>query len=137
MIQSLLPAIYPLLKNSFHLDFGQIGLITATNQVIASVLQPVVGFYTDKRPQPYSLPIGMGFTLAGLLLLSMAGSFPMILLAAGMVVIGSAVFHSESSRMARIASGGQHGFAQSIFPVGSNAWAATWPLPWSFVDVPT
>src|SRR5258706_1673699 len=136
MIQSLLPAIYPLLKNSFHLDFGQIGLITATNQVIASVLQPVVGFYTDKRPQPYSLPIGMGFTLAGLLLLSMAGSFPMILLAAGMVGIGSAVFHPESSRVARMASGGQHGFAQSIFQVGGNAGAATGPLLAAFIVLP-
>src|ERR1700693_2154633 len=136
MIQSLLPAIYPLLKNSFHLDFGQIGLITATSQVIASVLQPVVGFYTDKRPQPYSLPIGMGFTLAGLLLLSMAGSFPMILLAAGMVGIGSAVFHPESSRVARMASGGQHGFAQSIFQVGGNAGSATGPLLAAFIVLP-
>jgi len=136
MIQSLMPAIYPLLKNSFHLDFGQIGLITATNQVIASVLQPVVGFYTDKRPQPYSLPVGMGFTLVGLLLLSVAGSFPMILLAAGMVGIGSAVFHPESSRVARMASGGQHGAAQSIFQVGGNTGSATGPLLAAFVVLP-
>ena len=136
MIQSLLPAIYPLLKNSFHLDFGQIGLITATNQLIASALQPVVGFYTDKRPQPYSLPIGMGFTLAGLLLLSTASSFPMILLAAGMAGIGSAVFHPESSRVARMASGGQHGVAQSIFQVGGNAGSATGPLLAAFIVLP-
>jgi FSR family fosmidomycin resistance protein-like MFS transporter len=136
MIQSLMPAIYPLLKSSFHLDFGQIGLITATNQVIASVLQPVVGLYTDKRPQPYSLPVGMGFTLAGLLLLSVAGSFPMILLAAGMVGIGSAVFHPESSRVARMASGGQHGFAQSIFQVGGNTGSATGPLLAAFIVLP-
>src|SRR6202162_911176 len=136
MIQSLMPAIYPLLKSSFHLDFGQIGLITATNQVIASVLQPVVGLYTDKRPQPYSLPLGMGFTLIGLLLLSVAGSFPMILLAAGMVGIGSAVFHPESSRVARMASGGQHGFAQSIFQVGGNAGSALGPLRAAFLVLP-
>ena len=136
MIQSLLPAIYPLLKNSFHLDFGQIGLITATNQLIASALQPVVGLYTDKRPQPYSLPIGMGFTLAGLLLLSTASSFPMILLAAGMAGIGSAVFHPESSRVARMASGGQHGVAQSIFQVGGNAGSATGPLLAAFIVLP-
>jgi MFS transporter, FSR family, fosmidomycin resistance protein len=136
MIQSLLPAIYPLLKNSFHLDFGQIGLITATNQLIASALQPVVGLYTDKRPQPYSLPAGMGFTLAGLLLLSTASTFPMILLAAGMAGIGSAVFHPESSRVARMASGGQHGVAQSIFQVGGNAGSATGPLLAAFIVLP-
>jgi FSR family fosmidomycin resistance protein-like MFS transporter len=136
MIQSLLPAIYPLLKSSFHLDFGQIGLITATNQVIASVLQPVIGFYTDKRPQPYSLTIGMGFTLAGLLLLAVASTFPLILLAAAMVGMGSSVFHPESSRVARMASGGQHGFAQSIFQVGGNTGSATGPLLAAFIVLP-
>jgi MFS transporter, FSR family, fosmidomycin resistance protein len=136
MIQSLLPAIYPLLKNSFHLDFGQIGLITATNQVIASVLQPVIGLYTDKRPQPYSLPVGMAFTLSGLLLLSVASTYPIILFAAAMVGVGSAVFHPESSRVARMASGGQHGVAQSIFQVGGNAGSATGPLLAAFIVLP-
>src|ERR1700693_4917069 len=103
MIQSLLPAIYPILKGNFHLDFGQVGLITFTNQLTASVLQPVVGSFTDKRPQPYSLSIGMAFTLGGLVLLSAAASFPVILMAAAMVGIGSAVFHPESSRVARMA----------------------------------
>jgi FSR family fosmidomycin resistance protein-like MFS transporter len=124
------------LKSSFHLDFGQIGLITATNQVIASVLQPVIGFYTDKRPQPYSLTIGMGFTLAGLLLLAVASTFPLILLAAAMVGMGSSVFHPESSRVARMASGGQHGFAQSIFQVGGNTGSATGPLLAAFIVLP-
>jgi FSR family fosmidomycin resistance protein-like MFS transporter len=136
MIQSLLPAIYPLLKNSFHLDFGQIGMITATNQVIASVLQPVIGLYTDKRPQPYSLPVGMAFTLSGLLLLSVASTYPAILFAAAMVGVGSAVFHPESSRVARMASGGQLGVAQSIFQVGGNAGSATGPLLAAFIVLP-
>ena len=136
MIQSLLPAIYPILKGNFHLDFGQVGLITFTNQLTASVLQPVVGSYTDKRPQPFSLSIGMGFTLVGLVLLSMASSFPIILAAAAMVGIGSSVFHPESSRVARMASGGQHGFAQSIFQVGGNAGSATGPLLAAFIVLP-
>ncbi len=136
MIQSLLPAIYPILKGNFHLDFGQVGLITFTNQLTASVLQPVVGSFTDKRPQPYSLSIGMAFTLGGLVLLSAAASFPVILLAAAMVGIGSAVFHPESSRVARMASGGQHGFAQSIFQVGGNAGSATGPLLAAFIVLP-
>ena len=105
MIQSLLPAIYPILKGNFHLDFGQVGMITFTNQLTASVLQPVVGTFTDKRPKPFSLTIGMGFTLVGLVMLSAASSFPLILAAAAMVGIGSAVFHPESSRVARMASG--------------------------------
>ena len=136
MIQSLLPAIYPILKSNFHLDFGQVGLITFTNQLTASVLQPVVGSFTDKRPQPYSLSIGMAFTLGGLVLLSAAASFPVILMAAAMVGIGSAVFHPESSRVARMASGGQHGFAQSIFQVGGNAGSATGPLLAAFIVLP-
>lgn len=133
MIQSLLPAIYPLLKTSFELDFGQIGLITLTFQVTASLLQPLVGIYTDKRPMPYSLPIGMGFTLVGLLLLSQASSFPMLLLAAALVGSGSSVFHPESSRVARMASGGRHGLAQSLFQVGGNLGSATGPLLAAFV----
>ena len=128
MIQSLLPAIYPLLKDGLGLDFGQIGLITFTNQVVASVLQPVVGLYTDRRPQTYSLTVGMGFSLSGLLLLSTANTFVIVLFAAALVGVGSSVFHPESSRVARMASGGQHGFAQSIFQVGGNAGSATGPL---------
>jgi FSR family fosmidomycin resistance protein-like MFS transporter len=136
MIQSLLPAIYPILKGNFHLDFGQVGMITFTNQLTASVLQPVVGTFTDKRPMPFSLSIGMGFTLIGLIMLSTASSFPLILAAAAMVGIGSAVFHPESSRVARMASGGQHGFAQSIFQVGGNAGSALGPLLAAFIVLP-
>jgi len=136
MIQSLLPAIYPILKVNFHLDFGQIGLITFTSQLTASVLQPVVGWFTDRRPQPFSLSIGMGFTLMGLVMLSTASSFLLILAAAAMVGLGSAVFHPESSRIARMASGGQHGFAQSFFQVGGNAGSALGPLLAAFIVVP-
>jgi FSR family fosmidomycin resistance protein-like MFS transporter len=136
MIQSLLPAIYPILKGTFHLDFGQIGLITFTSQLTASVLQPVVGWLTDRRPQPFSLSIGMGFTLLGLVMLSTASSFLLILAAAAMVGIGSSVFHPESSRVARMASGGQHGFAQSFFQVGGNAGSALGPLLAAFIVVP-
>jgi FSR family fosmidomycin resistance protein-like MFS transporter len=136
MIQSLLPAIYPLLKDSFRLDFGQIGLITLTFQVTASLLQPVVGIYTDKKPMPYSLAIGMGFTLTGLLLLSYAANFPMLLLAAALIGSGSSVFHPESSRVARMASGGQHGFAQSLFQVGGNVGSAIGPLLAAFIVMP-
>ncbi|WP_064750198.1 MFS transporter [Lysobacter antibioticus] len=136
MIQSLLPAIYPLLKDAFALDFGQIGLITLTFQVTASLLQPLVGIYTDKRPMPYSLAIGMGFTLVGLLLLSRASSFPMLLLAAALVGSGSSVFHPESSRVARMASGGRHGLAQSLFQVGGNVGSALGPLLAAYVVMP-
>src|SRR5262245_57281946 len=111
MMQSMLPAIYPMLKTSFGLDFGQVGLVTFIFQLTASLLQPLVGVYTDRRPQPYSLAIGMGLTLIGLVLLSIAGSFGEILVAAAMVGTGSSVFHPESSRMARLASGGLHGLA--------------------------
>lgn len=128
MIQSLILAIYPILKGGFDLSFGQIGLITLTYQITASLLQPVVGLYTDRRPQPYSLPIGMGFTLAGILLLSVAPSFYVILLAAALVGTGSAIFHPESSRVARMASGGQHGLAQSLFQVGGNLGSSLGPL---------
>ncbi len=136
MVQSLLPAIYPLLKTSFHLNFAQIGLITLTFQMTASLLQPLVGWYTDRRPMPYSLPIGMGLTLLGLLALSAAPSFPMLLGAASLVGMGSAVFHPESSRVARLASGGQHGLAQSVFQVGGNAGSAVGPLLAAFIVLP-
>src|SRR5690349_4097534 len=126
-VQSLIPAIYPILRTSFHLNLGQIGLIALTSQVTASLLQPLVGLYTDRRPQPYSLAVGMGITLIGLLAFSMAPSFGTILVAAALVGIGSAVFHPESSRVARIASGGQHGMAQSLFQVGGNAGTALGP----------
>src|SRR5712692_2424265 len=136
MVQSLIPAIYPLLKSAFHLDFGQIGLITLTGQTTASLLQPLVGLYTDRRPKPYSLTAGMGFTLVGLLLLSLAVSFSKILVAVALVGVGSAVFHPESSRVARMASGGRHGLAQSLFQVGGNAGSALGPLLAAFLVVP-
>src|SRR5438445_960629 len=127
-VQSLIPAIYPILRTSFHLNLGQIGLIALTSQVTASLLQPLVGLYTGRRPQPYSLAVGMGITLIGLLAFSMASSFGTILVAAALVGIGSAVFHPESSRVARMASGGQHGMAQSLFHVGGYAGTALGPL---------
>jgi FSR family fosmidomycin resistance protein-like MFS transporter len=136
MMQSLLPAIYPLLKTKFALTFAQIGLITFTFQFTASLLQPVVGVYTDRRPMPFSLAAGMGFTLIGLLLLSTAWSFAILLLAAGLIGLGSSVFHPESSRVARMASGGRHGMAQSLFQVGGNAGSAVGPLLAAFVVVP-
>ncbi len=136
MMQALLPAMYPMLKQDFGLDFGQVGLITFTFQIAASLLQPVIGHYTDHRPQPYSLMAGMTFTLTGLILLSAAGSFPMVLLSAGMIGLGSAVFHPESSRVARMASGGQHGLAQSLFQVGGNAGSAVGPLAAAFIVLP-
>ncbi|HBO22507.1 MFS transporter [Providencia sp.] len=128
MIQSLILAIYPLLQADFSLSFVQIGMITLTYQITASLLQPIIGYYTDKHPQPYSLPIGMTFTLSGLILLAMAETFPMILLAAALVGTGSSVFHPESSRVARMASGGRHGLAQSFFQVGGNLGASLGPL---------
>jgi len=128
LVQSLIPAVYPILKESFHLNFTQIGLITFTFQAVASLLQPVVGLYTDRNPLPYSLPIGMTFSFFGLLLLAAAPSFPIILVAAALVGMGSAVFHPESSRVARMASGGHHGFAQSLFQVGGNTGSAIGPL---------
>jgi MFS transporter, FSR family, fosmidomycin resistance protein len=127
LVQSLIPAIYPMLKSSFHLDFGQIGLITLTFQLTASLLQPVVGLYTDRRPMPYSLATGMGFSLAGLLLLSVVSSFTMLLVAAAFIGCGSSIFHPESSRVARMASGGRHGLAQSLFQVGGNTGQALGP----------
>jgi len=134
--QSLIQAIYPLLKTSFHLDFSQIGLITLTYQITASLLQPVVGMYTDKHPQPFSLSAGMCFTLTGLLVLSMAPSYSFLLLGSALIGMGSSIFHPESSRVARLASGGQHGLAQSLFQVGGNGGTALGPLLAAFIVVP-
>jgi len=136
LMQSLLPAIYPILKTKYALSYTQIGLITFTFQLTASLLQPVVGYATDLKPQPYSLAVGMVFTFVGLLLLSVAAHFSVILLAAALVGMGSSVFHPESSRVARMASGGQHGFAQSLFQVGGNTGTAVGPLLAAFVIVP-
>ncbi len=135
-IQAVIPAVYPLLKTRFLLDFGQIGLITLTFQLTASILQPFVGMYTDRRPLPFSLAGGMGVTLVGLALLSRAASFPAVLFAAGLVGAGSAVFHPEASRVARMASGGKHGLAQSVFQVGGNAGSALGPLLAAVIVVP-
>ncbi len=128
MMQTLLSAIYPLLQRSYGLTFAQIGTITLTFQGTASILQPMVGFFIDRHPKPYSLAMGMGLTMTGLILFSEAGSFPLLLLAAALVGTGSSVFHPESSRVARMASGGRHGLAQSLFQVGGNAGSAIGPL---------
>ena len=128
LLQSLIVAIYPLLKGNYDLNFTQIGLLTLTYQITASLLQPLVGLYTDKHPQPYSLVFGMGATLLGLLLLSCAPTFPLLLVGAAVVGIGSSIFHPESSRVARMASGGRHGLAQSIFQVGGNGGTSMGPL---------
>jgi FSR family fosmidomycin resistance protein-like MFS transporter len=128
MMQSLLPAIYPILRENYTLDFGQIGLITFTFQFTASLLQPAIGYLTDRWPQPYSLAAGMGFSLVGLLLLSSAGSYPGLLVAAGMVGSGSAVLHPESSRVARMAAGAQPGLAQALFQLGGNLGSSLGPL---------
>ena len=135
-MQSLIPSIYPLVKDSFGLDFAQIGLITLTFQLSASILQPFVGFYTDKKPQPYALAIGMGFTLLGLLLLSQAGSFTFLLFSVALVGMGSAVFHPEASRMAHLASGGRRGMAQSLFQLGGNAGSSLGPILAALIIVP-
>jgi FSR family fosmidomycin resistance protein-like MFS transporter len=136
LIQSLVPALYPILKSAYALDFGQVGLITLAFQFTASLLQPLVGIFSDRRPRPYSLAVGMGLTLSGLLLLSSAGSFGAILLAACLIGTGSAVFHPEASRIARAASGGRHGLAQSLFQVGGNVGQASGPLLAAFIVVP-
>jgi FSR family fosmidomycin resistance protein-like MFS transporter len=136
MNQSLVPALYPVFKETYRLDFGQIGLIALASQLTASMLQPVVGMVTDRRPQPYSLPIAMGCSLIGLLLLAVAGNYLTILLAAALVGVGSSVFHPESSRVARMASGGRHGFAQSLFQVGGSTGSAIGPLLAAFIVVP-
>src|SRR6202012_1390294 len=136
MNQSLVPALYPILKQTYRLDFGQIGLIGLASQLTASMLQPVVGMVTDRRPQPYSLPIAMSCSLIGLLLLAVAGNYPTIIAAAALVGVGSSVFHPESSRVARMASGGRHGFAQSLFQVGGSTGSAIGPLLAAFIVVP-
>lgn len=126
--QSVIVALYPLFKQDFALTFAQIGLISLTYQLTASLLQPLIGHYTDRNPKPFSLPVGMGFTLAGVLLLSVAWSFGALLIGSALVGTGSAIFHPESSRVARMASGGRHGFAQSFFQVGGNLGSALGPL---------
>ncbi|GGC79688.1 MFS transporter [Chelatococcus reniformis] len=136
LLQSLLPAIYPILKVSYNLDFAQVGLITLCFYLTSSLFQPLVGFYTDKRPSPFSLAIGMGCSLLGLLLMAVASSFSMILIAAMLVGSGSAVFHPEASRVARMGSGGRHGLAQSFFQVGGNVGTALGPLLAAFIVVP-
>lgn len=136
VLQSLIPAIYPLIKENFKLSFTQIGLITLTFQMAASILQPFVGIYTDRRPQPYSLAVGMGFTLSGLVMLSLAPNFIMLIVSVALVGIGSSIFHPEASRMAHLASGGRKGFAQSLFQVGGNAGSSIGPLLAAMIIVP-
>lgn len=136
LIQALLPSIYPLLKTRFALDFGQIGWLALVYQITASLLQPWIGFYTDKHPKPYLLPVGMGVTLLGIGLLAGAGSYPMLLVAAAVVGVGSATFHPEASRVARMASGGRFGTAQSTFQVGGNTGSAIGPLLAAAIVIP-
>ncbi|HEX7390828.1 MAG TPA: MFS transporter [Acidiphilium sp.] len=136
MMQSLLLAIYPLLKGGFHINFAQIGLITLIYQVTASLLQPLIGLYTDAKPKPFSLPVGMGFSMAGLLCIAFAANYPELLVGAALLGTGSSVFHPESSRIARAASGGRHGFAQSLFQVGGNFGQSLGPLLAAFFIVP-
>lgn len=136
MMQSVLLAIYPMLKLGLNLSFGQIGLITLAYQLTASLLQPLIGLYTDHRPKPFSLPVGMGFTLVGLLSLSQAGSFEAVLVSAMLIGIGSSIFHPESSRVARMAAGSQPGLAQSVFQIGGNLGSAIGPLLAALIIVP-
>lgn len=136
MMQSLILAIYPVIKGQFDLSFTQIGLITLTYQLTASIFQPLVGLRTDRRPAPYSLPIGMGSTLCGMLLLGYASNYASVLLAAALVGIGSAIFHPEASRIARLVSGGRHGLAQSVFQVGGNLGTALGPLIAAAIIIP-
>jgi FSR family fosmidomycin resistance protein-like MFS transporter len=136
MMQSLVPALYPILQDNYALSFSQVGLITLAFQFTASMLQPVVGMYTDKKPQPYSLMVGMGFTLVGLLMMSRAHSYPVILISAALIGMGSSVFHPEASRVARMAAGGRYGLAQSLFQVGGNLGSASGPLLAAFIVVP-
>jgi FSR family fosmidomycin resistance protein-like MFS transporter len=136
IFQATLPAIYPLLKGSYHLTFTQIGLISLTYQLTGSLLQPVIGYYTDRRPKPYSLPVGMTATLCGMALLSQADTFLLMVLSAGLMGLGSSVFHPEASRVARMASGGRHGFAQSLFQVGGNFGTSLGPLLAAAIIIP-
>lgn len=136
-LQSVIPAVYPILKSAYHLDFGQVGLITLTIQLTASLLQPLVGLYTDRRPRPYSLPAGMTSSMLGLLLLSLAPAYASVLFAVALVGIGSSVFHPEASRVARLASGGRYGLAQSLFAVGGNAGSAIGPLIAALLILPS
>src|SRR5580658_2517806 len=136
MMQSLIPALYPMIKGSYGLSFVQIGLMTTAMQVTSSMLQPLVGMAADRRPQPYSLAVGMGATLSGLLLLGYAGTYVTLLLGSALVGIGSAVFHPEASRVARLASGGRHGLAQSLFQVGGNFGSASGPILAAFIVIP-
>ena len=136
MVQSLLPSIYPILKSTFKLNFSQVGLLSLTYQVVASLLQPLIGMFTDRRPAPFALAFGMCFTLAGIVLVAIVPTFGLLLVAAAVVGAGSAIFHPESSRIARIASGGQHGFAQSFFQVGGNTGSAIGPLLAAFIVLP-
>lgn len=135
-LQSLIPSIYPLVKDTLQLSFSQVGMITFTYQLTASLLQPLVGSYTDKKPLPYSLPVGMCFTLLGLILMAFAATFPMVLIAVGLIGIGSSVFHPEASRLAHMASGGRHGMAQSLFQVGGNAGSSLGPLLAAMIIMP-
>jgi len=136
LLQALLPAIYPMIKADFGLSFAQIGLITLANQTTASILQPIVGHFADRRPQPKALAVGMTFTLAGLLVLAFAHRFAMLVGAAMLVGVGSAIFHPESSRIARVASGGRHGLAQSLFQTGGNFGSSLGPLLAAFIVLP-
>lgn len=135
-LQSIIPAIYPIVKESFSLNFAQIGLITLTFQLAASIFQPFVGFYTDRKPKPFSLAIGMGFTLVGLILLSIAPSFEFLIFAVGLVGVGSSIFHPEASRVAHMASGGRRGLAQSVFQLGGNFGSSIGPLLAAIIIVP-
>ena len=136
LMQSMIPALYPMIKDQFHLDFTQIGLITMAFQLTAALLQPTIGAYTDRRPQPYSLAIGMGATLIGLVLLSVAHDYPTVLFSAALVGVGSAVFHPEASRVVRMASGGRYSFAQSLFQVGGSTGSAIGPLLAALIVLP-
>src|SRR3954468_10436709 len=135
-IQSLIPSIYPIVKNSLHLNFSQVGLITLTFQLAASLFQPLIGVYTDKKPQPFSLAIGMCFTLAGLILLSQANHYAILLVSVGLIGTGSSIFHPEASKVAYMAAGNKRGLAQSIFQVGGNAGSSLGPLLAALIIVP-
>jgi len=136
MMQSVIPSIYPLIKTNFHLSYADIGLVTLTYQLTASLLQPFVGLYTDKRPQPFSLSVGMGFTLLGLIMLGLASSFTMVLFSVALIGVGSSIFHPESSRVTYLASGGKRGLAQSIFQLGGNAGSSLGPLLAALIVIP-